>query len=82
MDYNFEDFLEQSKASCKTKSDFIKKISREEESVSKIQGGPDFLDKQLYLKRLSNAKFCAEHRVIKEKDKFDNDLLELLDRLQ
>jgi hypothetical protein len=82
MDFNFGDFLKQSKDSCKTKADFIKKINDEENLISDIKDGPNFLERKVYLKRLSNAKFCTENRVIKEKDTLNDELLSLLDGLK
>ena len=82
MDYNFEDFLKQSKNSCRTKADFIKTINDEEKLISDIKDGPNYLERKVYLKRLGNAKFCTENLVIKEKDTFNDELLSLLDGLK
>lgn len=81
MDLNFEEFLKSSKESCKTKLEFVKRIEREEEAAKAINI-ENFLERDHYLKRLSNAKFCAEHGAIKEKDDHNSQLIDLIDRLK
>jgi hypothetical protein len=80
MDYDFEGFLRECE-NCRTKSDFLRRISSENIFISK-NNDPNFIEKQQYLRRLDNAKFCAEHGTAKEEDAFNNLLFELLDRLK
>jgi len=82
MDYDFDKFLKESESSCKTKADFVGRINDEEDAVSKINDGQNFIERQLYLKRLDNAKFCTEKGAMKEKDMYNADLLKLLGRLK
>lgn len=80
MNYDFKEFLELCN-NCRTKSDFLRRISDEESFVSQIND-PDYLTRQLYLRRLNNARFCTEHGVTKEDDTFNNLLYELVERLK
>jgi hypothetical protein len=82
MNFDFESFLSDAKISCKSKSDLTKRLIDEEEAVANINVGESSMDKELYLRRLNNAKFCIEKGAIKEKDKYNPDLLELLKRLK
>ena len=82
MDYDFDKFLKESKSSCNTKADFVRRINDKKDAVSKINDGQRFMERQLYLKRLDNAKFCTEKGAMKEKDMYNADLLKLLGRLK
>jgi len=82
MDFDFESFLSDSKICCKSKTDLIKRIVDEEAVVTKINAGQNSMDKELYLRRLHNAKFCIEKGAMKEKDKYNPFLLELLNSLK
>jgi hypothetical protein len=82
MDFDFETFLRESEISCRTKTDFVKRIIDEVEAVTKIKDEQSPLERELYLRRLNNAKFCIEKGAMKDKDKYNSDLLELLDRLK
>jgi hypothetical protein len=82
MDLNFRNFLSESKTICKTKTDFVNRIIEEEESVRNDTSEHGFKEKDLYLRRLDNAKFCTEHGGMKERDTFNQDLIELLDKLE
>lgn len=81
MDLNFEEFLKSSKESCKTKLEFVTRIEREE-AAAKAINIENFLERDHYLLRLSNAKFCVEHGTIKEKDDHNSQLINLIDRLK
>jgi hypothetical protein len=80
MDNDFEGFLRECN-NCRTKFDFLRRISAEKKLISQIND-PYFIEQQQYLRRLDNAKFCAEHGTAKEEDTFNNLLYELLDRLK
>ena len=80
MDYDFEGFLQECD-NCRTKSDFLMRISDEKKLIFQIND-PNFIAQQQYLRRLENAKFCADHGTAKEEDTFNNLLYELLDRLK
>jgi len=80
MDYDFEGFLKECD-NCRTKSDFLRRISSENKLISQIKD-PNLIEQQQYLRRLDNAKFCAEHGTAKEEDGFNNMLYGLLDRLK
>lgn len=82
MDFDFESFLSDSKISCKSKTDLTKRIVDEEAVVAKINAGQNSMDKELYLRRLNNAKFCIEKGAMKENDKYNPFLLELLNSLK
>ena len=82
MDLNFEFFLRESKINCKTKTDFVNRINNEEEAVMQDTSKHGFKEKDLYLRRLDNAKFCTEHGAMKEKDNYNSELLDLLDGLK
>ena len=82
MDYNFAQFLKDSRKQCKTREDFILKISREIELVNDEPMNPQFyIDKPSYLKRLERAKFAAIGRQFKEPDKYNEELSKLLEGL-
>lgn len=82
MDLNFKNFLIDSKTICKTKTDFVNRLIEEEVSVRNDTSEHGFKEKDLYLRRLDNAKFCTEHGAMKERDTFNQDLIELLDKLK
>lgn len=81
MDYNFDKFIQDSKSSCKTKSDFVSKIDREQAAVSKLNNVQSSIQKEIYLRRLDNAKFCTQKGAMKFEDTFNEDLRKLLDNL-
>ncbi|MEI6554260.1 MAG: hypothetical protein WCL70_01585 [Paludibacter sp.] len=74
MDYNFGKFIEESKNSCKTKSDFISKIDKEKALVSEIHDGLSYELRTKYSKSLDIAKFYAQTGVITESDEYSDDL--------
>jgi len=82
MKYDFRNFLNESKINCKSKIDFINKINDERTLISKSNDSQNFKERQLFLKRLDDAKFCTEKGVVKEKDVYNSELLSLLDRLE
>jgi hypothetical protein len=82
MDYDFNQFLKEAKDICKSKADFVTRIMNEIKAVSKINDGRRYKDKQLYLRRLDNAKFSIEKGVIKEKDRSNAALIKLIESLK
>jgi len=82
MDFDFEKFLQESKSSCITKSQFINRINNEKNDVLEENEGKRFLHTQKYLDRLDNAKFCVKNQVMKEKDKYNDLLAEVIDNLE
>ena len=82
MDYNFAQFLKDSRKQCKTKEDFIVKICNEIDLVQVEQSNSQFFpDRQSYLKRLEGAKFAAISSQFKEADKYNEEIMKLLERL-
>ena len=82
MDFDFEKFLQESKSSCKKKSQFVARIDNEKSNVLEKNEGNRFLYAQKYLDRLDNAKFCVKNQVMKEKDKYNDLLAEIIDNLE
>ena len=78
MDYNFGKLIEESKKSCKTKSDFISKIDNENALVSVINDGQSYIQRSQYTKRLDIAKFYAQTGVITESDEYSDELRKLV----
>ena len=81
MAKDFCDFIEDSKNSCRTKVDFVSKIDNEQAAVSKLDNVQSSIQKEIYLRRLDNAKFCAQKGVMKFEDTYNEDLRKLLDNL-
>ncbi len=81
MKYNFKKFLDDSESKCRTKSEFVKMINEEMALTGNVNIGSDSRDRYLYLKRLDNAKFCAEKAAIKEEDIYNSNIISLLDKL-
>ena len=82
MEYDFSQFLKDSKEHCKTKDDFKKRISREIDLVIETPSGlSSNLDRKAYFKRLEGAKFAIEKGQFKETDKHNDELRDLLESL-
>lgn len=82
MDYNFAQFLKDSRKQCKAKEDFIVKIITEIEKTIERHANPKcFRDKKSFLKRLEEAKYAAITGHFKESDKYNEELMRLLDNL-
>lgn len=82
MKCDFLQFLKVSQERCKTRDEFIERISEEIKMVNKMRGDPRFqLEKQAYLKRLDGADFAAEYDLLKKSDKYNEELMVLLQRL-
>ena len=82
MEYDFSQFLKDSKEHCKTKDDFKKRISREIDLVIETPSGlSSNLDRKAYFNRLEGAKFAAENGHFKGPDKYNDELRELLESL-
>jgi hypothetical protein len=82
MDLDFESFLKKSLENCKTKEDFIKKISDERKSLNDISLNFNPLEKGLYLSRLENAKFGTEKGAFKLRDKYNPLIIKVLVKLK
>ena len=82
MEYDFSQFLKDSKEHCKTKDDFKKRISREIDLVIETPSGlSSNLDRKAYYIRLEGAKFAVEKGQFRNPDKYNNELKDLLERL-
>ncbi len=82
MEYDFQTFIDKSRKICKTRTDFLDKISDEKELILKTNDSQNYKQRQLYLKRLDNAKFCIETGAFKERDLYNIDLASLIDDLK
>ena len=80
MEYDFYQFLKDSQKKCKTKDNFIKKISHEKELLVTIPSDRSYyLNRKAYYKRLEGTEFAAKTGQFKEPDKFNDKLRNLLD---
>lgn len=60
MHYDFGKFIDESKAKCKTKADFIDKIKKEKKLIDEFQDSQTHLKRDLYVKRLNDASFLLK----------------------
>lgn len=82
MDYNFADFLKESRNKCKTREDFLVRVTREIDLATKDPGNPQFyVDKKSYLRRLEGARLATLTYKVKEPDKYNDELMRLLNGL-
>jgi hypothetical protein len=81
MSYDFGEFIQESKKSCKTKLDFISKIDNEKTLLSKSIESQSYMQRYIYSKRLDNAKFCVQKGTMKVPDPYNDALRNLLDGL-
>ena len=82
MEYDFSQFLKDSKEHCKTKDDFKKRISREIDLVIETPSGlSSNLERKAYFNRLEGAEFVAKYAQFKETDKQNEELMILLESL-
>ena len=82
MEYDFERFLFDSGEECNSKAEFIARIEREMHSVANVERGIDYIERQLYIRRLLGAKFCAERGFPQDTDLYNSQIFDLLDRLR
>ena len=82
MGYDFAEFLKKADKQCKTKQDIIDRVNIEILKIKNYRLKPPALFRQqLYLKRLEGTEFAAKTGQIKDKDSFNKELAELLERL-
>ena len=80
--YNFAEFLARSRKKCRTKDDFIAKTLREIKLVNESPVNQQFKSlRQVYLERLEGAKFAAITNQYMESDKYNDELMDLLESL-
>ena len=83
MDYNFAEFLKVSRRKCRTKEDFIVRISAEIDKTVEGHANPQcFRDKKSYLNRLEGARFAAITSQLKEPDKYNEEIMRVLNTLK
>ena len=82
MEYNFSQFLKDSQEQCKTRDEFLKRISNEIELVTEVHSDQSsHLDRKAYYKRLEGAEFAVKYDQLKESDKHNEELIILLESL-
>ena len=82
MEYDFSQFLKDSQEQCKSRDEFIERISNEIKMVVEIPSdASSYLDRKAYLRRLEWSEFEAKTSQFKEPDKFDDELRNLLESL-
>ena len=82
MEYEFSQFLKDSKEQCKTRDEFLARISKEIDSVVTIPSDRSLhLARKAYYKRLEGADFAAKYDQFKEPDIYNEELMILLNRL-
>ena len=82
MEYDFSQFLKDSQEQYNTRDEFLQRISNEIKLIIEIPA--DFssnLNRHAYLKRLEGAEFAAKYDQFKESDKYNEELMILLNKL-
>ena len=82
MEYDFSQFLKNSQEQCKNRDEFIERISHEIDLVVEIHSDKSlYPDRKAYLRRLEDASFTAEYDILKETDKYNEELIIFLESL-
>ncbi len=82
MNYNFAKFLRTAGKHCITKQDFVNMAKKEIYKRNYVYLKPPALfHQQSYIRRLEGTVFVAENGQFKDKDIYNNDVAEILDRL-
>jgi hypothetical protein len=81
MEFNFLEFLNKSKRTCRSKSDSIESIKKEVEAVSKINDERTYMDRLKYLHQLEMVKLVLKSEVLLKEGKYNVELMDLLEGL-
>lgn len=81
MEFDFIEFLDKSKSTCRSKLEFAERIQNEVEAVSKINSGSTYLDRLIYIHQLELASLTLKSGGMLKEGKFNAEIMDLIDSL-